>query len=50
MMPAFLEPFWAEEVTVDDTYLISDAILRRVDTIRRSPSVPTDDLIDEALS
>jgi len=48
MMPAFLEPFWAEEITVDDEYLISDGILMRVDTMRQfAPQEMTIDAAEE---
>jgi len=47
MMPAFLQPFWAEEITMDDEYLISDRILMRVDTLRQI--VPQEMTVDTAL-
>ena len=51
MDSAFLEPFWAEEVTMEDGgYMISDRILMRVDTLRWfAPSEMTLDAAEEGV-
>jgi len=49
MMPAFLQPDWASELTVEDTPLISHAIMRQVSPRSELPGEVAD-LIDEALS
>ena len=48
MMPAFLQPFWAEELTMEDTPLIAYAIARRVHVHGDLPGTIAD-FIDEVI-